>query len=115
MHIGRLRQEFAKIPVPQEVRPVHDIEVKSKVGNAFVENRYVGRFGADNVLDSYRTNLANQGWSFVGERSNGNGFTARFCKGEYEATLETHIEKAYAYYDFAMAWSDITIKECSPP
>jgi hypothetical protein len=115
MHIGRLRQEFAKIPVPPEVRPVHDIEVRSKVGNALVENRYVGRFGADNVLDGYRTNLANQGWSFVGERSNGNGFTATFCKGEYEATLETHIEKAYAYYDFAMAWSDITIKGCSPP
>ena len=114
MHTGTLRQEFAKIAVPPEVSPLHDIEVRAKVGIALVEDRYTGTFASHKVLESYRTNLVNQGWRFVGERSNGSGLTASFCKGEYEATVETHTENGYSYYDFAMAWSDITIEECSP-
>ncbi|HEY4138679.1 MAG TPA: hypothetical protein VGN65_09515 [Casimicrobiaceae bacterium] len=115
MHIGRLRQEFAKIPVPLEVKPIRDAIVRAKVGSALVEERYSGRVALDDVLDGYRRNLVKQDWRFIGQRSNGNGFMASFCKGEYEATLETHAEKAYSYYDFAMAWSEISIEECTSP
>jgi hypothetical protein len=113
MHIGNLREEFANISPPSGASPLHDATVHARVGKALVSNRYsASGLTPTAVLDEYGRRLLSNGWTSAGRYPTGRSMQESFCKGPYEATLEVHADSAF-WYDFSMAWNDVTVRECS--
>jgi hypothetical protein len=115
IHLLKLREEFASISPPVGASPLHDTTVHASLGKALVSNRYsASGLSPTAVLDEYGRRLLNTGWTSAGRYPTVRSMQESFCKGTYEATLEVHADSTF-WYDFSMAWNDVTVRECSGP
>lgn len=113
-HIAKLREEFANISPPVGASPLHELTIRSKVGGAFVSNRYsASGLSPTLVLNEYGQRLSGNGWVSIGRNPTGSSVQERFCKGPYEATLDVHAERQL-YYEFSMAWNELSVRSCTP-
>lgn len=115
IHVGNLREAFANVSPPAGASPIRDLTARAKLDSALVSNRYSATGLAPGaVLDAYERQLSEQGWVSQGRMPTGGIMMENFCKGEYEAGLELHVENRYFYYAFSISWNEETVRTCAP-
>jgi hypothetical protein len=116
LYIGKLREEFQRIPAPEGVSALDRLVVNSKSSSALVEQRYATRPSYDLILAHYDRQLKGNGWSYFGHYAGGSNGGESYCKGAFEASIE-FMPKDVAgniEYSFSMSWGGASVYKCLP-
>ena len=113
LHLALLRKEFEKITLPPGTSAIEDLTGHSRGAGALIQRSYASTLPVESVFASYREQLSSNGWTYSGRFQAGGDTIETYCKGESGADVEVRPKGDSFVYFFSMAWSQVTVKECS--
>jgi hypothetical protein len=110
--VSAIRSEYQKIGVPPGSTVAGDMDVLTKYGVNAVGRRYSTSNQAASLLQHYRSELTQNGWSYLGDFHSGEHWGESYCKRKLLARIELFTAQGPGEYAFSMSWGDVSEGQC---